>query len=316
MDRADSLTRSKPVIVVVRGVSYAGGVEEEGGGFQDAAIRRRHASRSRRLGHSRHLGHTLAPGREAVEQTGTLHDLRLIFYDTECVALLGAPGSGQPALLRLLNGQLRGWSGAAFVLGQALSPSTRAPRPHRRRVGLLAAETALCPERNVAENVMLGRLGHQPILGSLIGRTGAVDRRVVAEAMAETRIDALAVRPANTLGPEDRRAVALARVLAQEPRLLLADACDAAGPDRRGYEAEGFARLCQISRHRRIPLIAACRHPDLALRHADRVVLMRGGAVVLNSRVEALSAQQRAQLMRAGPPDTSAPRPPPLRLVV
>ncbi|MEL6234858.1 MAG: ATP-binding cassette domain-containing protein [Pseudomonadota bacterium] len=285
-------------------MSYGDEVDEDLGGP--------HPRGMRRTGRGRGSARRNRP----TDHAGALHDIRLIFHDTECVALLGAPGAGQNTLLRLLNGQLRGWSGAAFVLGQALSHSRRPPRPHRRRVGLLAAETALCPHRTVAENVMLGRLGHQPVLGSLIGRTGASDRRIVAEAMAETGIDALAVKPADALAAEDRRAVALARVLAQEPRLLLADPCAAAGPDPRGFEAEGFAHLCQIARHRRIPLIAACRHPDLALRHADRVVLMRGGAVALNSSVDALSAQDRAQLMRASPPDTTAPRPPALRLVV
>ncbi|MEM9047345.1 MAG: ATP-binding cassette domain-containing protein [Pseudomonadota bacterium] len=277
-DRAEPFRDAAPVAAVLRGVSWAG---EAGGAL-----------------------------------SGRLSDVRLILHDGEHVALLGARGSGRHALLHLLNGQLRGWNGTAIVLAQPLPKTGQAPRRHRRRVAYLPAQPALDPQRSVWENVMLGRLGHQSVLASVLGRSSARDRARVAQCIGALQLKPLANRRAGSLDADAQRRIALARALAQEPRLLLAEAPPRGSADPRRAEADQIALLCQLARQRRIPLVFTCHHADLAMRRADRVVLMRAGGIAFSSPVETLSVQQRGSLVRLGAGEGMAAGASGLRLVV
>ncbi|RMH49816.1 MAG: ABC transporter ATP-binding protein [Alphaproteobacteria bacterium] len=239
-----------------------------------------------------------------------LNDLRLILHEGEHLGLVGAPGAGRAALLRLLAGRLRGWTGIALVLGHALSPDRPAPRRRRRLVALLGRSTDLVGCHDVARNVALGRLPHQGLVASLIGRLSARDRRAIDRAIEETGIAGLRGRRAGALDPGAARLVALARCLAQEPRLLLVDLmAEAADPM---AEDRQLRLITTIARARRITLVFACHHPDLALRHASRVLLMRNGRAVLSAAPGQLDAAERAQVMRLGGPRGQAR----LRLVI
>lgn len=227
----------------------------------------------------------------------SLRDLRLMLHEGEVLALLGRAGAGRNALIRLLDGQLRGWRGTAIVLAQPLRPDRPPPRRRRRRVALLEADPALVEAASVARNVLMGRLGHGSGLASLLGRFSERDRRIVSAAMEETGLTMLAARKAGQLEAEERRQVALARCLAQEPRLLLAETLPGTLGDP-GREDTHVRRLARIARGRRIPLVIGCSHADIALRHADRVALLRHGSVALCGATEALSAEDRARLLR------------------
>ncbi|MDO7835634.1 ABC transporter ATP-binding protein [Sphingobium sp. HBC34] len=186
-----------------------------------------------------------------------LDGLDLSIHAGEFVALLGASGSGKTTLLRILAGL------DAPDHGEAWTPRART---------VVFQEPRLIPSRTVWRNVVLG----------LDGAAARRDRAVaaLAEVGLSHRADAW---PATLSGGEAQRA-ALARALVREPRLLLLD--------------EPFAALDALTRIKMQRLIASLceahgpatlivtHDVDEALLLADRVLLLRDGAIAVDRRID------------------------------
>ncbi|HEU0223294.1 MAG TPA: ATP-binding cassette domain-containing protein [Paracoccaceae bacterium] len=236
--------------------------------------------------------------------------MSLALNEGERVAVVGPEGAGKAQLLRLIDGQLRGWTGRAMVLARPLRPDRPPARRELCETGHVGRELALLLEVTVRQNVLNGRLGHAPVLGSLLGRFTLADRFRAEAAMAEARVAELAGERVGELAPGMQQRVALARCLAQDPRLIL---IDARAFGREPVRAEALVRLsAECARRRAATLIFASAEPAIALRYADRIVAMQAGRVVLTGTPEALGPGELARLYR-GQIEIGQPR---LRLVV
>ena len=135
----------------------------------------------------------------------------------ECVAICGRSGSGKSTLLALLGGLCAPTSGEVLFSGRPWAAlrghETQAARAEQ--IGFLPQESVLLPGLRALDNVMLPQLIAGRSRGSACARAEALLERV---GLLE-RWDAY---PAELSGGQQRR-VALARALATEPRLLLAD---------------------------------------------------------------------------------------------
>jgi phosphonate transport system ATP-binding protein len=205
---------------------------------------------------------------------------RLAIGPGERVAVVGPSGSGKTTLLRLLNGSLRPTAGEALVLGQPLLPGRRQSREQRRRVGMIYQDFALVERASVFDNVLYGRLGHAHPWLSLLGHFAAEDRERAAAAIAEVGLSDQAGQRADALSGGQRQRVAIARVLAQEPALILADEpisnLDPA-------LTEGILGLLVAACARRgATLIMSLHQPQLARQHGERVIGISGGRIVLD----------------------------------
>lgn len=179
------------------------------------------------------------------------------------VALVGRSGSGKSTLLRAIAGVDHEVAGDGTI---------RAPR----RVSVVFQDSRLLPWRRVLANVLLG-LPHR---GSRAGETAARARAALAEVGLAGREDAW---PAELSGGEAQRA-ALARSLAREPELLLAD--------------EPFGALDALTRirmhtllrelwERHRPTVLLVTHDvDEAVVLADRVLVLDEGRFVLDLAVD------------------------------
>ncbi|MCH7342356.1 ATP-binding cassette domain-containing protein [Pelomonas sp. CA6] len=178
----------------------------------------------------------------------------------ELVALLGASGGGKSTLLRALAGLDRPQRGHIELLGEPLQ------RPHPR-AGLLFQRPGLLPWLDCAANVGFG-LGfrHQP-------RQSRAERaQRVAQALAAVGLSAAAgLRPAALSGGMAQRA-ALARALARQPALLLADEpFSALDPITR---TEMQALLRQLVRQTGCAALLVTHDVDEALALGDQILLL------------------------------------------
>ncbi len=210
------------------------------------------------------------------------------------VALIGASGAGKSTLLTLLDGRLRGWQGAAVVLDRALSPDAPPPRENRADVGFVFQEFALIERVSAHRNTLNGRLGRTDVLRSLLGRFNAADFDAVDAALRDAGIADLAQKRADQLSGGQRQRVALARCLAQEPQLILADKpVSNLDPVR----AETVLRkLSAAARERGAGLIFSSHQPDLAARFADRIVALKAGKIVFDGAPDELTPDDVAQI--------------------
>lgn len=198
----------------------------------------------------------------------------------EIVALVGPSGAGKSTLLALLDGRLRGWTGGAIALGRALASDSPPPRAVRAETGFIFQSHALVERATARRNVLNGRLGRAPLLASLLGRVRPEDEAAAMAALRDVDLVDLADERADRLSGGQRQRVAIARCLAQEPRLILADEPVASLDPLRAREV--LRLLAGLARKRGATLVFSSHQPALALEVATRVVALREGRLVLD----------------------------------
>jgi thiamine transport system ATP-binding protein len=152
----------------------------------------------------RSLSYQNAPG-------GPIQDISFTVEEGRVAAVVGIPGSGTRAILRLIAGLEQPDEGDVL-----LGERTLAPIPaHRRGIGMVSDDLALFPDMDVHGNVAFGlRMRGWP-RANRDSRVGALLRQFGLEGAARLRPDQLSAT--------DRLRVALARALAPQPALLLLD---------------------------------------------------------------------------------------------
>ncbi|MGB0506984.1 MAG: phosphonate ABC transporter ATP-binding protein [Pikeienuella sp.] len=215
-----------------------------------------------------------------------LSNIELSIAPGETAALIGPSGAGKSTLLALLDGRLRGWSGAAVVLEQALNPAEAPHRDSRADVGFIFQDFALIERMTVHQNVMSGRLGRTGRIASLLGRFTDRDRALVQSVLDDTGLAELAERRVDKLSGGQRQRVAIARCLAQEPKLILADEpVSNLDPERAKNVLELIA---EQARKRNVGVIFTSHQPDLAKRFASRIIGLKDGCILFDKSSSAL----------------------------
>ena len=208
---------------------------------------------------------------------------RLTVEQGERVAIIGPSGSAKTTLLRLINGYVQPEVGQITVFGQNISRSV----PSRRRTGFVFQDFNLIERATVFQNVLWGRLGRQNLWRSLLNWFPEADKRLAMRAIAEVDLGEQASQRADTLSGGQQQRVAVARVLAQEAEIILADEpvsnLDPALAD------DILALLVEISQRHRVTLVMSLHQPALAQRYAERIIGLREGVIVFDGRSSELN---------------------------
>ncbi len=188
----------------------------------------------------------------------------------EFVAVMGPSGCGKSTLLHLLGGLDRPTGGKAFVDGAELSAmgDRELSRMRRRRIGFVFQFYNLIPVLDAAENAAL------PLL--LDGKPSAAARKAAADWLERLGLDGRAgSRPGELSGGQQQR-VAVARALAGDPAILLADE-PTGNLDTRS--ADDLASLLKrVSSEYGRTVVMVTHDPRIAA-YADRIVFLRDGKV-------------------------------------
>ena len=249
-----------------------------------------------------------------------LRDVSLRVAPGERVALIGASGAGKTTLLRVLAASLRPAEGRVRLLGgEPWADSPRALRRLRSRIGLVHQAPPIPPRQRVVTAVLAGRLGQWPLWKALASLLMPVDPEGAARELARLDLADRLYERCDRLSGGQLQRVALARVLYQQPELLLADEpVSAMDP---ALSELTVALLNEEAVRRGVTLVASLHAVDLALRHFPRVVGVKEGAIVFDLPAAAVSEAMLRDLYAAEgvlpvthePADAPAPGLPPLR---
>ncbi len=206
----------------------------------------------------------------------------------ERVALVGPSGAGKTTLLRLLNGYAHSETGQLTILNTPINARSTRQRAIRRRVGFVFQEFNLVERATVFENVLWGRLGYVNPLLSLFGHFSEADKQAAMQAICEVDLEPQADQRADTLSGGQKQRVAVARVLAQETQIILADEpvsnLDPALAD------DILGLLNAVSQRRQVTLLMSVHQPELAQRYADRIIGLRAGQIVYDTVTQTFDA--------------------------
>ena len=194
----------------------------------------------------------------------------------ERVALAGPSGSGKSTLLYILAGLVPPDRGELFLGSQAVS-QLRPGRELSEAVGLVQQQFDLVPQLPVVQNVLAGRLGQWGLLRSLASLFSARERDLAAAALSRLGIaDKIDQRTSQLSGGEQQR-VAIARLMVQSPRIILADEpVSSLDP---AQAAEILKLLTGLADDTGGALIASLHTPDLIKEHFTRVIGLRRGVL-------------------------------------
>ena len=197
----------------------------------------------------------------------------------ETVAVVGPSGAGKTTLLHLLAGVIRPDGGAIEIYGQPLAGLTPG-KELSRLVGVIHQQYDLVPSLSVLHNVLAGRLGEWSLLGALASLVVPRERRRALAALEQVGIAGKAGERTSRLSGGEQQRVALARLLVQDPRAIIADEpVSSVDPAR----AEDLIRLLiHITREGERTLVASLHSVSLALRYFSRIVALREGRVAFD----------------------------------
>ncbi len=207
-----------------------------------------------------------------------LRGVNLAVRRGEFVAIVGLSGAGKSTLLRTVNRLVEPTAGTVRFEGEDLTDASTARLLEvRGQIGMIFQTFNLVKRSSVLRNVLAGRVGRLPTWRALLGWFPRRDLEIVHGALRALEIQDKAFVRADTLSGGQQQRVGIARALAQEPKVLLADEPVASlDPPTSHMVMRDLRRINQEG----ITVLINLHFINLAREYAQRIVGLRDGQVV------------------------------------
>ncbi|MEO3948100.1 phosphonate ABC transporter ATP-binding protein [Gorillibacterium sp. CAU 1737] len=213
--------------------------------------------------------------------TVALKDINLTVEQGEFVAVIGLSGAGKSTLIRCINRMHEITAGQLFVDHVDVSKLRgKQIRQFRRRIGMIFQSFHLVTRISVLKNVLVSFVPDLPMWRKLTGIFTKEQKIKALEALDKVGIlDKAYIRVDQLSGGQQQR-VALARTLAQNPDIILADEPIASlDPVTSKLVMDDFKKINQTMK---ISILMNIHHVEIALEYADRIIGVRKGEIVFD----------------------------------
>lgn len=216
--------------------------------------------------------------------TKGLNQISLSISQGEFVVIVGLSGAGKSTLLRAMNRLHDITEGDIRIGGKSITnASGQQLRSIRRDIGMIFQSFNLVKRSTVLRNVMVGRVGYHSTLRTILGLFPKEDTDIAFEALSRVNIAEKAYVRADQLSGGQQQRVAIARVLAQEAKIILADEPVASLDPLTTKQV--MDDLKRINQELGITTIVNLHFIDLARTYATRIIGLRAGEVVFDGPV-------------------------------
>ena len=216
-----------------------------------------------------------------------LKNINLTIEQGEFVAIIGLSGAGKSTLIRTINRMHDISDGTLTVDGtDVMTLHGKSLRSFRRRIGMIFQSFNLITRTTVIKNVLTAFVPDMPWWRATFGIFTKDEKLKALDSLDKVGILDKAFVRADQLSGDTRsrvQRVALARTLAQNPQIILADEPVASlDPVTAKQVMDDFKR---INRDMNITVLINIHHVELALQYASRVVGIRAGEIVYDGTV-------------------------------
>ncbi len=220
----------------------------------------------------------------------------------ERIALIGPSGAGKTTLFRMLNCTLRPTAGKLWINGdEVVTLHGKRLREVRRKIGTIYQQHNLVPRLKVAHNVLAGNLGQWSTVRSLISLVRPVDLEMAYGALRQVGIEEKIFTRTDELSGGQQQRVAIARVLIQDPEVILADEpVSSVDPS---LATVIVKLLLEISERTRKTLLMNLHSVDLALAYFPRVIGTKNGKALFDLSPDKVSDSLLEELYSGHLPD-------------
>ena len=217
----------------------------------------------------------------------------------EFVAIIGLSGAGKSTLIRTINRMHDVTTGTLTVDGvDVMSLSGKALRRFRRKIGMIFQSFNLITRTTVIRNVLTAFVPDMPWYRSAFGIYTKEEKMKALECLDKVGIVDKAFVRADQLSGGQQQRVALARTLAQNPQIILADEPVAAlDPVTAKTVMDDFTR---INKDMNFTILINIHHVDLALQYCQRVIGIRAGEIVYDGPAAEVNDAVLKQIYEGG----------------
>ncbi|MGZ7442631.1 phosphonate ABC transporter ATP-binding protein [Paenibacillus sp. TH7-28] len=227
--------------------------------------------------------------------TKGLDNINLTIEKGEFVAVVGLSGAGKSTLLRSINRLHDISEGDILIGGKSITKAAgKELRTIRRDIGMIFQSFNLVKRSTVLRNVLAGRVGYHSTLRTLLGLFPKEDIELAFEALDRVNIVEKAYARADELSGGQQQRVAIARVLAQEAKIVLADEPVASLDPLTTKQV--MDDLKRINLELGITTIVNLHFIDLARQYATRIIGLRAGRVVFDGPVSEATDARFAEI--------------------
>ncbi|MGO2385146.1 MAG: phosphonate ABC transporter ATP-binding protein [Pseudolactococcus laudensis] len=213
--------------------------------------------------------------------TRGLEDINLEIEQGEFVGIIGTSGAGKSTLIRTINALNNITTGTLIVNDTDVAKlKGKGLREFRKYVGMIFQSYNLVPRVSVIRNVLSSRVPNMSFLKVCFGLFSKEDKLKALDALNRVGILDKAYIRADQLSGGQQQRVSLARALAQDADILLADEPVAAlDPVTAREVMDDFKRINQELNK---TVLINIHHVELALEYTDRIIAVKKGRIVFD----------------------------------
>lgn len=222
-----------------------------------------------------------------------LNSISLNIKKGEKIALIGPSGCGKTTLLNTLMKIEKKDSGNIMILNRNIDEYTSS-KEYSKLIGIIHQELYIVKELNVLNNVLAGKLNTWSNIKSFISLFIPFEKENALKALTSVGIENKINEMTYNLSGGEKQRVAIARILLQNPKIILADEPVASLDPKRSEDI--ISLLCNLTIEFEKTLIASLHSTELAIKYFDRILGMNNGKIIFDLPSDKVSKNQLKQL--------------------
>ena len=217
-----------------------------------------------------------------------LKDINLNIDKGEFIVVVGLSGAGKSTLLRSINRLQDVSEGNIIIDGKSItSAKGKDSREIRRDIGMIFQSFNLVKRSSVLRNVLTGRVGYYPTWKTTFNLFTKEDKQKAYEALQRVDLADKVYTRADQLSGGQQQRVAIARVLTQNPKIILADEPTASLDPQTSRRV--MHDLKMLNEEYGMTVVANLHSVELAKEFGDRVIGVRAGQIVYDGKMSETS---------------------------
>lgn len=211
-----------------------------------------------------------------------INDVNFNINSNEIVALIGPSGAGKSTILNLITNVISPDKGQIIIDGSNIA-KIKNNKLRAQKVGIIRQSFDLVDSMSVINNVLIGRFNEWGFGKSFVNLFKTQEKDLALKTLDMVGLKDKAGQKVASLSGGEKQRVAIARIMVQNPKLILADEPVSSLDPARSEEV--LELLIDISRQGQKSLLASVHSVDLVKKYFDRAIALRGGELVFDKNV-------------------------------
>ncbi|AFS77097.1 ABC phosphonate transporter ATP-binding protein [Gottschalkia acidurici 9a] len=223
-----------------------------------------------------------------------LSSVSLVIRKCETVALIGSSGAGKSTLLNILANVISPDEGGKLLIDGLSYSHYKTEKQLAKKVGIIRQQFDLVGQLPVIHNVLVGRLHEWGFFKSFVSLLIPQEKDLALKSLERVGlIDKVYDRTSNLSGGEQQR-VAMARLMVQDPKVILADEPVSALDPTRAEDI--LSMITQIVKEENKTLVTVLHSVEYAKKYFDRIIGMREGKIYFDLRSDEITDELLSEL--------------------